>query len=220
MLELERQLTSQQQQLEGSVSVTASEVFSEPIARGLVGLRQIHPGIEGQLIASNQSLDLTKGEADIAVRFFGTSQQGLIVKKVLDLEMGVYASKGYLEVARDPTNPTKGHSLVAFDKKEVSEWPGWQRLDARVVMRSSSLNAVRTAISAGLGIGALPRYFAMQERLELVVPDTVMTVSCSLVVHPDLKDAPRIRAVLDYLGKYLQDSAQQLGGRLPGDARN
>src|SRR5262245_45414385 len=101
MLDLERQLTSQQQRLEGRVRITASEVFSEPIARSLAGLRQLHPGIEVELIASNAWLDLTQGEADIAIRFGPTPQQGLIVRKLLVLEMGVYASKSYLDVARD-----------------------------------------------------------------------------------------------------------------------
>ncbi len=218
MLELERQLKNQKQSVDGQVRITASEAFSDPIARSLSGLRQLHPGIEVELIASNASLDLTKGEADIAIRFGGTPQQGLIVKKLLALEMGVYASKSYLSVSESADTPSQGHSLVAFDRPEVTDWPGWQKLNARVVMRASSLNAIKTALSAGLGIGALPRFLASQAELVEVVPDTVMTVTCSLVVHPDLKETPRIRAVIDYLSQYLHDHAKELGGRVPSDA--
>jgi DNA-binding transcriptional LysR family regulator len=216
MAELERQLKNQQQSLEGQVRVTASEAFSDPVARGLAGLRQVHPGIQVELLATNTQLDLTKGEADIAVRFGETPQQGLIVKKILETEMGVYASRSYLEVAYNQDG-SAGHSLVAFDRPIVTDWPGWQRLNARIVMRSSSLGAVKTAVSAGLGIGALPRFLADEANLQQVVPDTVMTIPCSLVVHPDLKDTPRIRAVIDYLSQYLREHAKEIGGRPVGE---
>jgi DNA-binding transcriptional LysR family regulator len=217
MLELERQIKNQQTSLQGQVRITASETFASPIAHSLMGLKQRHPDIEVELLASNEVLDLTKGEADIAVRIGETPQQGLIVKKVLEAELGVYASKSYLDARRN-TDSSEGHSLVAFDRRPVAEWPGWQRLNATVVMRASSLIAVKTAISAGLGIGAVPRYLAAEEKLEMVVPDTVMTAVISLVVHPDLKDTPRIRAVIDYLAQYLRDHAKDLGGRAIGES--
>jgi DNA-binding transcriptional LysR family regulator len=217
MAELERQLKNQQQSLSGLVRVTASETFSEPIARSLPGLRASHPGIEVEIAASNTMLDLTKGEADIAIRFGDTPQQGLIVKKLLTVEVGVYASKSYLDVARSPDAADPRHSLVAYDRPAIANWEGWNRLNTHVVMRATSWVAVKTAISAGLGIGPLPRFLAAQEHLELVVADTVLTVTCSLVFHPDLGDTPRIRAVIDYLGQYLRDHAEELGGRAWGE---
>lgn len=60
-------------------------------------------------------------------------------------------------------------------------------------------------------------FLAAQAELVEVVPGTVMTVTCSLVVHPDLKDTPRIRAVIDYLYQYLRDHAKELGGRVSGE---
>jgi hypothetical protein len=52
--------------LEGTVRVTASETFAEPIFASLPGLKRLHPNI-----------------ADLAIRFGDTPQQGLIVKKLL-----------------------------------------------------------------------------------------------------------------------------------------
>jgi DNA-binding transcriptional LysR family regulator len=218
MLELERQIKNQQKSLEGQVRITASDAFAAPIAHSLVGLKKLHPGIAVELVSSNEVLDLTKGEADLAVRLGDTPQQGLIVKKVIEAEVGVYASKSYVDVNCRANTPDQGHPLVVFDRRPIAEWPGWQRLNTHVVMRASSFNAVKTAVAAGLGIGPLPRFIAAEEKLEQVVPDTVMTVVISLVVHPDLKETPRIRAVIDYLSQYLRTHAKQLGGRPIGEA--
>ena len=74
--------TGQSQQLEGSVTVSAGEldaVFRLP--KIIATLRREEPGIDIEVIVTNEASDLKRREADIAIRSFRPTQNDLIAKK-------------------------------------------------------------------------------------------------------------------------------------------
>jgi len=90
--------SGQSQTIEGHVSITASDVMSAyflpPI---LKQLRDVAPGIDVEVIASNDFRDLLRREADIAIRHVRPEQPDLIARLVTEASAQLYASSEYLD---------------------------------------------------------------------------------------------------------------------------
>lgn len=77
------------QSLTGKISIAASEPYAAFILPPvLTKLRDRAPNIEIGIIASNQSSDLKRREADIAIRNFRPSEPDLIAKKLEMFPLG------------------------------------------------------------------------------------------------------------------------------------
>jgi DNA-binding transcriptional LysR family regulator len=98
-----------------------------------------------------------------------------------------------------------GFEESAPDLPEV----GWLRqvaADRPIAFRSNYRMAQIEAVRAGLGIGVLPHYAAKgltPVPTALLTPPEKMVRELWLLVHRDLKDAPRFRAVIDFLVERL-----------------
>ena len=90
--------SGQSQTVEGQVCITASDLFSvyhlPPV---LDRLRDLAPGIEIEVLASNTISDLQRREADIAIRHVRPQQPDLIAKQLKDTTAHLYASPKYLD---------------------------------------------------------------------------------------------------------------------------
>ena len=114
--------TGQSESIEGTVCITASESIAAfllpPI---LAALRRDHPGIELELVVSNEARDLSRREADIAIRNFRSKQPDLIGRRVVDLTAHFYASPAYVERlgGLETADDLSRAELFAFDRSDV-----------------------------------------------------------------------------------------------------
>ena len=102
------------QAIEGTVSISASEVdaaFRLPSI--LRKLRQLAPGIDVEIVATNSESDLRRREADIAIRNYRPTQPNLVARKIRDIEGRIYATPGYIESIGNPSGP-EGFAEVDF----------------------------------------------------------------------------------------------------------
>src|SRR5262249_55491954 len=63
-----------------------------------------YPDLRVELISSDRFLDLSKGEADIAIRLGEPQDEALVARKIADVCWAVYASRSYLERHGRPHN--------------------------------------------------------------------------------------------------------------------
>jgi len=217
VLSLERGAHAQQGSLEGTVRVTSPETFGVAyLAPRLAAFGREHPGLTIELVTGGAILDLARREADIAVRFFRSRHEHLVVRRVAAIAHGLYASKKYL--ARRPLRKPgglSGHPLLVPTPGGV-ETPWVERLlgDVRPVFVAELTLALLAAARTGAGIAALPRYLGDAEPTlrHLPMPDEP-TEPVWLTVHRDVKDAPRVRMTLDHLGRCLEEDRAMLLGR-------
>lgn len=86
-----------------------------------------------------------------------------------------------------------------------NDWLEQRLADARVVMRSDSVSSIMSAVVSDLGIALLPRVVADAEP-RLVRIATKGAPEPRVIwqaVHRDLARAPRVRALLDFLGEIV-----------------
>lgn len=89
---LARSISGSARSERGTVRVTCSEVLGvEALPAMLVSLREKHPHIDVELVATNRRDDLLRREADVAVRMVRPTQAALLATKVGTLPIGLFA---------------------------------------------------------------------------------------------------------------------------------
>lgn len=86
------------QKIEGLVCISASDAFSTYHLPAMIRrLKDKAPGINIEIVASNELSDLRRREADIAIRHEEPKQPDLITKLVREPLANIYASNSYLD---------------------------------------------------------------------------------------------------------------------------
>jgi DNA-binding transcriptional LysR family regulator len=188
----------------GAVRLTTVETLATYLlAPRLPTLARQHPGIELELDVSRRAADLSRREADLALRLARPRQPGLVAKKVGRLGIGLYASAAYLQAHRKTST---GHRVVAGD--EVDDGTPEAQLLATLTgstraLRTTSWLTQTAAVEAGLGIGALPHLLATARGLRRIGEATAER-ELWLIVHRDLQQVARVRAVLDFVAAEIR----------------
>jgi len=194
---------------EGVVRITAPPGVAEHfLAPALPGLLRRYPDLRIELDASVRSLDLTRREADLALRPVRPESGDLVTVKIADEQDGLF------------TSPAYAAELGTIRELGAARWIGWERdlahlpsvrwLDhhvpeSRVVLRTSSIGAQLSAAEAGLGVVLLPNPYGKRRSLTAVRLSATLRASLPptprqslwLVGHRATRDVPRIAAVWD-----------------------
>ena len=162
MLEAAGQLsisaTGQSQAIEGEVCITAHELMTAYILPPVVrSLRTLSPDIEIRLAAADELRDLTKREADIAIRHVRPEQSDLIARLVGKTRAHLYAASAYLDDLGRPDlmNEPSNFQFIADGNQDrsmrVLKSHGLQLDKANCKLVSSSRVAVWEMVKQGLG---------------------------------------------------------------------
>lgn len=213
---IERRIGGLDERIDGTVKVTCPDGFDSYLVTQLQELRARHPELRVEIVADFRTLDLLRGDADIAVRMTATTQPDLLVRKLCDIKWLMFASDAYVERhgVPSPIENLRGHEIVGFGPKFVRS-PGTVWLDAHqegatVACRCNTLHAVVQATQAGIGLTVIPQHLGTLAKLRLLAPDVLGSRSISLVVHPDLAKVARIRTVMTFLADaILRDHAAE-----------
>jgi DNA-binding transcriptional LysR family regulator len=188
--------------------VTASEVIGvEVLPPILRELRQRYPDLRVELVLSNAMQDLLQREADIAVRMAAPRQDQLVARRVGTIELGLHASRGYLERHGMPASAGElgKHALIGYDsvtpfvRQALEHLPPFERED--FAFRTDGDLAQLALIRAGAGIGFCQVPLARREPpLERVLArDFALKLDTWLAMHEDLRASPRCRVTFDAL---------------------
>ncbi|MEM6775885.1 MAG: LysR family transcriptional regulator [Pseudomonadota bacterium] len=108
--------TGKAENVEGSICITASELVATFLLPPMIKkLRTREPGIEIEIISTNEETSLNRREADLAIRSFRPSQGDLIVRKLRDMRGHLYASKEYLQRLGNPSRISQLNSAHYID---------------------------------------------------------------------------------------------------------
>ncbi len=221
-LALDREITGRDSRLSGSLRVTASETLAYGVLTGLLAeFRAAHPGIRIELSIDNRELDLSRGEADIALRATRPSQSSLFGRKIADIAWSVYGSQAYLAERGDPTDlgDLKRYDMIGWERDarvKAAQWLAETVPAEAIIYASNSLINQLTAAKAGIGLAVLPCYIGDTARdLRRALPQLLaLTRELWLITHNDLRHAARVRAFFDLVGPGILRFADLLEGRM------
>ncbi len=204
--------SGQSQSIEGTVSITATEVTSAfllpPI---LTKLRTHEPGITVEVVASNSIRDLRRREADIAIRSARPTDPDLIAIRLDDVVVRFYASVGYLEqvgALDGPTDMAKA-SFIGFqdnDRYMETLMERGMALSAKNFVVSTASHLVHwELVKQGMGIGVMIEQVGDVEPLVRRATPWFdpFVIDVWLVAHRELNTSRRVRLVFDWLAEEL-----------------
>nr|WP_277998329.1 LysR family transcriptional regulator [Sphingomonas liriopis] len=217
--QMERRVLGLDERLTGSVRIATTDSLAKRyVLPAIASLRQAHPGIEIVCLTSQDIANLTRREADIAIRTLRPDAPDLIVRRLATLETGIYTARAYLALRGTPVagGAFAGHDLIAYQQKVTPTGPealcGESVAGGRIVLRASSSVTLVDAAAAGIGVAELPCYRADTEaELVRIMPDRAGTFDVWLVAHADLYKTARVQVTIDALVRQFAPGTASVG---------
>jgi len=200
------------------------------IAAGIAGqwlvphLNEFHekfPALELEFMTEAWPASVRRREADILVRLYGPGEENLVGRKIGRLGVGFYASKGYIEKHGLPNKREEwaDHHILGFAgslaQAEFSRWTEHVTREAPTHFRFSSTIDTIYGVLSGTGIAALTCITGDAfPQLVRISPDKLFSsTDIWLLAHPDLKDTPPVRTVMDFIMEKAKTDRAKLTGR-------
>jgi len=211
---LSRLASGHAETVEGSVCISATEMIAAFVLPPIIAkLRNQWPKIEIEIIASSDTSDLSRREADIAIRNYRPTQQELIAKRVKNTFGHLYASKSYIQklehrqLPRDLNNAAflgvdRSNNIISYLNKF-----GFDLNSKNFPIIVANHLVQWEMVKHGSGIGFMAADIGDAEPLvERVLPTfPAFETDTWLVAHRELKTSRRLRVVFDYLAAELSE---------------
>jgi DNA-binding transcriptional LysR family regulator len=192
---------TQPDRVAGTVRISATEGFgSVVLAPALPELAAQRPGLRIELAAQTASLSPSRREVDMAITLSALDAARLIVEPLTPYQLALYAAPSYLARVQPPgaVEELRDHQIVGY-VDDLIPTPELRYLDEILPglaprLASSSIQAQRTILAAGGGIGVLPCFMASD--LERILPDQVLLERRFwLSTHREVHGTARAKAV-------------------------
>lgn len=205
ILAIERMAEGDRPGVSGTVRISAPPAFASFFLIPRLGdLRERYPGIRLELSGNLLSVNLTRREADIAIRMNRPEGASLVSKRLAASGYGLFASRTYAARHAPADMALLGYE-ENMDHVPQQIWLRQYAAGRPLVLRTSDLGALYHAVRAGLGAAILPFFLtAGDESLVCLHRDDVPARDIWLVAHNDVRRSPRVRAVMDGLTDIIQ----------------
>jgi len=212
----ERAISGADERLEGTIRIATSELLAGYLLLPLLKrFLTEHPGIEIECDVANRNVDLTRREADMALRATTQPPELLVGRRVAVMRYAVYASKEVLGRRRG-TPVLAELPWVGFDERiahfQIAQWFRQALPEVRPRLRLDSMSALMRAAAAGIGAVLLPTFAGAQEPMLLRVTPLVEgpEMGLWLLNHPDVRGNARVRALSTFLAQAVPLEIERL----------
>lgn len=201
------------QSIDGQVTISSTSLFATyHLPKILQTVRDVAPGLEIEIIASNQFSDLRVREADIAIRHTRPEHGDLIAKRVGGTTAHLIASSEYLDRVGRPNTPAElvGCDFIGFDDPTLmlQQFNSMGVPITRDQFRLYTLDGpvILELIRQGLGVSVMSvDLMQSNPELEIILPDFLaIDVPVWLVTHRELRTSRKIRLVFDQIAEYCE----------------
>lgn len=212
-LQISLAASGRSQAVSGRVSITATDVMSAfRLPEAIKRIAEEAPGIEIDLVVSNQIQDLRRREADIAIRHVRPQEGDLVARLLGETTAHLYAAASLLDRLGRPStvDDLREFPFVGFapvDRvRSVLNGMGLPVDRSQFKVVTDNGIAMCELVKHGLGVGVMTREMSrMLPGVECVLPDfQPFPVPVWLTTHRELHTSKRIRLVFDILAEVLR----------------
>jgi DNA-binding transcriptional LysR family regulator len=183
---------------------TTDTVLHSVLLPVMANFSKAYPKIDLELIVSNALANLSRRDADIAVRATRKPPEHLVGVKLGTLRAAVYGSKDYLSGVPELTLP-EDMAWVALDET-LPDHPSqqWRRRHYPKLKPRYRVNSVLSAAGAivnGLGIGVVPLIVLKDNPQVQIVQGPLEELDTDLwaLAHPDARHLQRVKLLFDFM---------------------
>ncbi len=196
-------------QVSGTLRITSTDtVLHALVAPALKDLRVVHPLLTYELHTGNELANLTRRDADIAVRATKRPPQHLVGKHVGPIRVALFAAKKgpikrYLDVESGkaawvaPDDALPEHPSVVWRKRHFPKLSPHYKVN--------SILTVMELVGLGLGVGVLPLFLAASQPNLVQLTEVLDECQTELwiLTHPESRHLRRVSTVYAHLARTL-----------------
>ncbi len=214
VLQVSSEISGARAEVSGTVRMGAPDGLGNFfLARHMGKLAAAHPELTIQLVPLPRTFSLSRREADIVVTLDRPKQGKLIIKKLTDYSLSIYAADSYLKEQGNirTIDDLDGRLFVTH----VEDFVYSRALDYAAELgqrmkrhyECGSVVAQMEAVRAGHGVGILHDYAAVQfPELKRLLPAMRFTRTYWLMSHPDTHRTARVGAVYEYVSNIVKQA--------------
>ena len=178
------------------------------------------PDVRLDVVLSNQALNLSKRDADVAIRATDNPPETLVGRRAATIAWALYGRaadfpKAGVDSAHVDLSGQRWVSLAdSFAAFKAVRYVREQGPPERMVYKVNTVLGLTEAVEAGIGIGPLPCFIADARPglVRLAPPDPDFSTGLWLLTHPDLRHSARVRAFLDFVAAEIARQRKQIEG--------
>lgn len=205
-----------QSQLKGTMRISIPMGIGNTwISHALARFAMLYPDLRLTIHVTNSWIDVSEEPYDVALYIGRVRNEHLPVRRLADLQRGVYASPEYLERKGVPQAPSDllQHECIALESQLADGLWKFKTANGVTVatprMTSSDILVVREMVMAGLGCGILTHALSEQDvragRLVRVLPNWRIPAIPVLAMFLERRHMPqRVRALIDMFAQAIQ----------------
>jgi DNA-binding transcriptional LysR family regulator len=221
VLEFERRVAGRDVKPTGELSVTTTESLGQHFMPGIIAQFQaLNPGILVDLIMSNQSLNLSRRDADIAIRMTNDPPEMLVGRRICTERWCVYCRRDLAaELGAEATDSIGfiGYS-DNFGPAQARRWLAANIAPERMVAKANSAYCILQLALLGFGATLLPCFLGDHypglARVGYLLPE--LDLGLWMLTHADLRRSPRVRAFMDFAGAEFTKHRRTIEGEDSG----
>ncbi|MCP4330151.1 MAG: LysR family transcriptional regulator [Alphaproteobacteria bacterium] len=220
LIDTEARLVDSKRRAQGALRVTTTVgVGSTWLAPRIKEFHDLYPEIRISLILDDMEMDLTMGEADVAIRMSRPRQPDLIQRHLMTVHFHLYAAKSYIDLrgAPDSKESLDDHALIAYadgtrppiaDVNWLLDIGSSPERARRPVFTVNNVYGIFRAAASGLGIASLPDYMVESApELVRVLPQVEgPNIEAYLTYPVALRQSKRVAVFRDFLLSKIQDT--------------
>ncbi len=218
--EFERRVAGRDVKPSGELRVTTNDSLVAHLTTPMFGAfcRQ-YPEIKLDVVIDNRALNLSRRDADVAIRATGEPPETLVGRRIATIAWAIYGSKGCDIPTTDVADSLVDQTWIGFGDPistiGPARWMASRVAPGRIFYKLNTVLGLSQAIEAGLGIGFVPCFIGdrIPGLVRLLTTPMTFDASLWLLTHPDLRHAARVRAFVEFVGRELARHKPLIEGR-------
>ena len=215
---LNRRISGQDMRPSGKIRVTMTDVFVKFLTPCLADFRLTYPEIEIEILVSKDVLNLTKRDADLAIRMTKQPLETLVGRRIASVAVAVYGTKKYLK--NHHLSHLSQHNWILIDEGTIDSatvrWLKQNVPDIKCQYRFNTCMGILAGVQEDMGLGLLPCYLGDSDpnlaRVSLPIPE--LEKQLWILTHEDLRYVTRIRTFIDFVASFLAQKIELIEGTL------
>lgn len=203
----DRRIMGKDDRMSGPIRVTFPAALGvQHLIEDFKKFSDLYPDISLELNGAYDLIDLSKREADIAIRAMINPPDSLVGRRLMSINSSVYISKSYWREIEEGDGQLKPTWLAdEYPKTQKKNYKSGIFCSTNIKHQINFPEGLIAAVRAGMGIATLPCGMGDTDSELMRIPpgDTELMSDLWVLTHNDLRHTLKVKIFIDFISKAL-----------------